>query len=341
MKPLPAGGVYYNTQAMHIALIYDPSPSQTENSSSQVIQAYHEDVNQAIAGALRAQGHTVNLLAARADLETQLQTLKPDFAFNCSIKGHAEGEKAFTPAVLKKLGIPFTGSGGPACFNAYNKARTKRILKEAHISTPQALLVRDPAHYSLPASLTYPLFVKPVRGGCSFGIGPQNLIADADSLRQRLPKLFNQAESPLLVEEFLEGREFTAGVLGNREARVLPIMEFRYGQRDGARYRSYSLKMVNYQDEELRCPAELKAEKRAEVKKLVQRTFKALGCRDYARVDVRMDRQNKPYVLEVNALPNLMPKTSSYAIMAQKAGLNFRTLIDTILHTAAERYTHA
>jgi D-alanine-D-alanine ligase len=116
-------------------------------------------------------------------------------------------------------------------------------------------------------------------------------------------------------------------------------MEFKYKRDNGASFRSYQLKMVDYANEEVRCPAELGSTKLLEVRRLVQRTYQAIGCRDYARVDVRMDRTGKPYVLEVNALPNLMPKTSSYAIMAQKAGMNFRELIRRILLNAAARYS--
>lgn len=331
----------YNISAMHMVLIYDPQFPQAENESYPIIQSYHEDVNQAIADALRAQGHQVSVIAARGDLEERLRGLNPDFAFNCSIKSRGRGEKSFAPQVLRKLDIPFTGSGGAACFNAYNKARTKKILLAANIATPQAQLVRDPHHESILETLTVPLFVKPAKGGCSYGIGRQNLIRERKNLENRLNQIYEQVDSPLLVEEFLEGREFTAGVLGNRQVIVLPLMEFKYPQDATASFRSYNLKMVNYEDEEIRCPAEVDPKKRSEIRRLVTRTYQAIGCRDYARVDVRMDRAGKPYVLEVNALPNLMPKTSSYAIMAQKAGLNFRELIRSILRTAAARYTGA
>ena len=326
---------------MHLVLVYDSNNPRWNVEGSQIIQSFHEDVNQAITTALQANGHIVSALEADANLEDRLREFNPDFAFNCSINSRGEGEKSYAPRILKKLGIPFTGSGASACFDAYNKGRTKRILLAAHIATPQALVIRDPRHYKIPEALTYPMFVKPLKGGCSYGIGRNNLIRDRASLHKRISQIYDQVKSPLLLEEFLEGREFTAGVLGNRDPRVLPIMEFKYKQDNGASFRSYSLKMVNYEEEEVRCPAELKPEKLTEVSRLVRRTYKALGCRDYARVDVRMDRTGKPYVLEVNALPNLMPRISSYAIMAQKAGLDFRELIRSILSTAAARYAGA
>ena len=326
---------------MHLVLVYDSNNPRQDVEGSRVIQSFHEEVNQAITVALRANGHMVSALEADANLEERLRELKPDFVFNCSIAGQDEGEKSYAPRILKKLGIPFTGSGGSACYNAYDKGRTKRILLAAHIATPQALVIHDPCRYKIPESLTYPLFVKPVRGGCSYGIGRNNLIRSQANLDKRVQQVYDQVESPLLVEEFLEGREFTAGILGNNEPRVLPIMEFKYKQDNGASFRSYRLKMVDYADEEFCCPAELTQKKLVEVRCLVRKTYKTMGCRDYARVDVRMDRTGKPYVLEVNALPNLMPKTSSYALMAQRAGLDFRELIRSILNTAAARYSGA
>jgi D-alanine-D-alanine ligase len=324
---------------MHLVLVYDSNNPRQNAEGSRVIQSFHEDVNQAIMMALRENGHVVSALETDANLEERLGKLKPDFVFNCSNTGQDEGQKSFAPRILKKLGIPFTGSGGSACYNAYDKARTKQILLAAHIATPQALVIRDPRHYKIPESLTYPLFVKPVSGGCSYGIGRNNLVRSKANLNKRVQQIFDKVESPLLVEEFLEGREFTAGILGNNQPRVLPIMEFKYKRDNGASFRSYQLKMVDYANEEVRCPAELGSNKLLEVRRLVQRTYQAIGCRDYARVDVRMDRTGKPYVLEVNALPNLMPKTSSYAIMAQKAGMNFRELIRRILLNAAARYS--
>lgn len=326
---------------MRLVLVYDSNNLRQESNKFQIIQSFHREVNHAITAALEAEGHQVTALVADRELERRLVEIQPDFAFNCSNSSNSSGDRSYAPAVLRKLGIPFTGSPGIACLNAYSKERAKRILKEAGIRTPRAMIVDNGQCASIPnipKTLSYPLFVKPIKGGCSFGISRQNLITDRAELRQRLPEIYRQVGQPLLLEEFLAGREFTAGVLGNREARVLPIMEFCYPKNGGTRFRSYSLKMVHYEDEEIKCPAELGAGQRDEIRSMAIRTFKAIGCRDYARVDLRMDRTGKLYVLEVNALPNLMPDTSSYAIMAKKAGLSFRELIRSILRTAIERY---
>jgi D-alanine-D-alanine ligase len=324
---------------MRLVLVYDSNNHQQDPNSSRIIQSFHEDVNQAITAALKANGHAVSAVEANRKLEARLSALQPDFAFNCSIKCLDDPERAFAPKVLKKLGIPFTGSGACACCTAYSKADAKHILREADIRTPRSLVIRNLESFRIPRSLCYPLFVKPVKGGCSFGIGPESLIPDESSLRERLPGIYAKVGGPLLLEEFLPGREFTAGVLGNRQARVLPIMEFRYKQEKNLRFRSYSLKMVHYENEVVQCPAELEPERRTEIKRLALETYHAIGCRDYARVDLRLDSSGRPCVLEVNALPNLMPEISSFACMAKQAGLSFRDLIGSILRTAAARYS--
>ena len=324
---------------MRLVLVYDSNNHQQNPNSSRIIQSFHQDVNQAITAALKANGHAVTALAANRELENRLRAIRPDFAFNCSIKCLDDPERSYAPRILKKLGIPFTGSGAYACRNAYRKADAKRILREAGIRTPRFVVVRSMESFQIPRSLCYPLFVKPVKGGCSYGIGPDSLIPDEGSLRERLPEILQRVGGPLLLEEFMPGREFTVGVMGNNEARVLPIMEFRYKQDKNPRFLSYSLKMVHYENEIVRCPAELKPEQRAEIKKLALQTYRAIGCRDYARVDLRMDADGRPSVLEVNALPNLMPDISSYALMAKQAGLTFRELIRAIMRTAAARYS--
>ena len=323
---------------MRLVLVYDSNNPNYASAHYQIIQSYHQDVNQAIKSVLEAGGHKVTLLEANQDLEEKLQNIQPDFAFNCSIKIDSQNEASYAPGVLKKQGIPFTGSGGIACLDAFEKDHTKKILKKARIRTPRAVVVQDGEHFSLPETLAFPLFVKPVKGGCSYGIGRKNLIRDLAGLRKKLPEIYRQVRQPLLLEEFLSGREFTLGVLGNRTVRVLPIMEFRYSHLDDREFRTYDLKMIHYDEEELRCPADLDEKTRAEMEAMALETYRAIGCRDYARVDIRMNAAGKPYVLEVNALPNLVPNTSSYAIMANKAGIPFKDLIQEIMKIAAKRY---
>ena len=322
---------------MRFILIYD-SNNKKVSDRYQLIENYHQDVHQAIVKALEREGHHVLMFENTPQLKEQLKKEKPDFVFNCSIKSSNGVAGNTAPEILKRLKIPFTGSSNYACRNAYSKNRTKQILESAGINTPKAIQIRSVEDLSQLKIMKCPIFIKPARGGCSFGISQDSLVRQKENLSRKLKTIFQSVKQPLLLEEFLEGREFTIGLLGNEQLHVLPIMEFKYPENARLPFRSYTLKMIHYEDERVICPASLNQEERHEIEQLARKTFTALGCRDYARVDVRLDKQGKPYVLEVNVLPNLMPETSSFAVMAKEEGLSFTQLIHKITQTAARRY---
>jgi D-alanine-D-alanine ligase len=289
---------------MRFVIVYDADEIE-HKINYQRINSYHTDVYHAIQGALEDNGHQVRLVCADDNLRENLDAIHPDFAFNCASYTRCHEERAYAPRILREMKIPFTGSGGQTCSDAYDKARTKQILQETNIRTPRAVVLYKP--FKIPIyPLRYPLFVKPVKGGCSYGINCDSLVNDPQSLRTRLSQLAQECEDALLLEEYLPGREFTVGLLGNQVVQILPIMEYQHDQNGLPPFRSYRLKMVQWEEEEARCPAELKIEKRNEIENMARKSFRALGCRDYARIDFRQDNEGKPYVLEVNALPNLM-----------------------------------
>lgn len=322
---------------MHIVITTDSTESRFIRSNHPKINSYHDDVSQAIKKALENNGFEASVLRVDGNLREILADIHPDFAFNCSNFSQENKNYAFSPHVLKETGIPYTGSGEEACNNAYDKEKAKRIFISAGIRTPRSMVVSQSLN-QIKDWKKFPVFVKPVKGGCSFGISKDSLIKDRKSMLEKLPKLIKQFNQTLLVEEYLPGREFTVGVLGNKKLRVLPIMEFKRNSEDQLPYRSYNLKMIQSEREDVCCPAKLEPDQQMEIEEMARKSFRALGCRDYARVDLRLDNHGRPFVLEINALPNLMPKSSSYAIMAEKGGLIFNTLIRTIMSLAGDRY---
>ncbi len=322
---------------MNFVILYDEEKARFSSKNIQKINSYHNDVNQAIQAALQTNGHQADLVCVDDELPDKLTTSHPDFAFNCSSQARGDDHFAFAPHFLREFGIPFTGSGERACSDAYDKSSTKEILVKAGIRTPKAVIVRR--LLPLPKNqLKFPLFIKPVKGGCSSGINRESLILNQDSLNERLPIFIKENNRPMLLEEYLPGREFTVGIMGNQKLQILPIMEFGHNQADQPPFRSFRLKMVQSAREEICCPAKLNPELRAEIEEIARRTFRALGCRDYARIDIRLSNSGQPYVIEVNALPNLMPKTSSFAIMAKKGGMAFVELVQKIVTLAQARY---
>jgi D-alanine-D-alanine ligase len=325
---------------MRIALISDPLITNYSEPVNKTIGSTHNSVIKNIASAIEKLGHEVGCFEANNELEETVSRIKPQFVFNLSNEEDHKSGLAFTPSLLDKLNIPYTGSNAGVCVSAFNKNKTKRILQEAGIPTSKYCLFTNPSETQIPDSLSFPLFIKPVRGGCSQGIYEQNLVFSKESCMKIVRITIEQSNQPVLVEEFLTGREFTVGILGNDPPRVLPVLEYVNDTRESNNYsfRSFNTKMIEGNSEKKSCPAFLSDIEEDKIINLAVETYLAIGCRDYARIDIRCDKDGIPYVLEVNALPSLIPNGSSFATMAETAGISFDNLISTILISAYERY---
>ena len=323
---------------MKIAVLDDRKNEDINNQSLNRIDEYHDDVNEAISQALRALGHNVYLLEANINLERRLSVIRPDLVFNNSIKQINGGEKAYGPSILEKLRIPFTGSSSSVCADAYDKVKAKKIFIRKNINTPNFYEIPN-ALNKIPVDIKFPLLLKPVFGGCSRGIGKENLIREKNTYMRKIKKIIDKFPLRYFVEEFIGGREFTISVIGNlKNLKVLPIMEFIYPNEDEMmHYRDFKTKMIDYEKEKYICPATLSKPKQFQLTNLAIKTYQAIGCRDYARIDIRLDKEGKPYVLELNVLPNLIPNQSSFAITAEAGGLSFTQLISTIIFVAKKR----
>jgi D-alanine--D-alanine ligase len=322
---------------MKIVIIYDPPTEACENDELTIINSYHSLVTSSIESALILAGHQVESVEATLELERHLLVVKPDLVFNTSIQSIYGSKYAFAPEILEKLAIPFTGPSSKACENAYDKFKTIEILRKAGVPTPQAITLSDGDLVKFPSQIKFPLFVKPQRGGCSRGISSLSLIKSPDEFTERINAVLDAIKQPVIVEEFLPGREFTVGIIGTQLPRVMPIIEFIYAGSD-LPFRSYSKKMANPEIEACDCPANLTTDESETIGNLAIRAFKALECRDYARIDVRMDAFGIPHVLEVNTIPNLEPNLSSFGLMAKSAGITFIELVEGILKSALDRY---
>jgi D-alanine-D-alanine ligase len=300
----------------------------------------HNSVIKNIASAIEKLGHEVGCIEANNELEKIISRIKPQVVFNLSNEEDDKSGLAFTPFLLDKLKIPYTGSSAEVCVSAFDKNKTKRILQEAGIPTSKYCLIADPNEIQIPDSLSFPLFIKPVRGGCSQGIYEQNLVFSKKSYIKIVRTTIEQSRQPALVEEFLPGREFTVGILGNDPPQALPVLEYIYDTPESNKtlFRSFNKKMVEGKSEKKSCPAILSEIEEDRIRNLAIETYQVIGCRDYARIDIRYDKDGIPHVLEVNALPSLIPDGSSFATMAETAGISFDNLISTILISAYKRY---
>jgi D-alanine-D-alanine ligase len=303
---------------------------EAEYDSPKTIQAVRE--------AIAAAGHEVIDLEATSDLPSLIETMKPDLVFNMAEGIKGRNRESQVPALLELLDIPYSGSDPAALNIALDKALAKKIVRQHGILTPNFFTMTT-GKERLPKDLRFPLIVKPIAEGSSKGVHTTSVVENEAELREAALKMIVKYDQPALVEDYIGGREFTVGMLGERRPKVLPPMEVVFLDQAEARP-VYSFEMKQDWSSKIRYdvpaplqPAELKALERA-----ARECFIALGCRDVARVDFRMDEQGKIYFLECNPLPGLTPGWSDLVLIAKAAGIEYNALISEILSGAIRRY---
>ena len=300
---------------------------------------------EAIAEALREQGYDVNLVNINEDIQILINLLRenpPHVAFNLVEYYRDDPALEHLIAGLYSLyGVRFTGAGPFTLALCQRKGMTKQLLKANNVPTPRYKLLTEPR---LPGrhGLHYPLIVKPAREDASSGVEKESVVYDYEQLHERIKKTFEEYSPPILVEEFIEGRELHVSVLGNDPPEVLPIIEFDFSElpSDHPNIISYDAKWNPLEETFHRvhafCPAKLTRRVEKKVKAAVLETYKITGCKDYARLDIRLTKDNKVFVLEVNPNPDL---TAGVSLMesAEHFGLSFGETLSKIVECALRR----
>jgi D-alanine-D-alanine ligase len=302
----------------------------------------------AVASALSAYGEVIRL-EATADFPALLRAERPDIVFNIAEGLHGPNREAHVPAICEFFDVPYSGSDPFSLSLCLNKARTKDSLSAHGIPNAPFFLIENESDLAIARrrKLSFPLFLKPVQEGSSKGITEKNFVRTVDELDAQTRFLLESYEQPVIAETFLPGAEFTCGVLGNgAAARVLPLvgMNFHSLPQGSLPVYGYEAKWIwDTRDEPLdifECPAPVSAALRAAIDDVVLRAYRVLGCRDWSRVDVRLDAAGVPNVVEVNPLPGILPNPEDNSCLpkaARAAGIDYDSLIQTALLAAAER----
>jgi D-alanine-D-alanine ligase len=277
------------------------------------------------------------------DLIHTLQEISPKFVFNLceEINGKCELEMCVA-GLLELLGIPYTGSDPFALGLALNKFHVKQILRSAGVPTARGFICYPGRKVSIPRGMRFPMFVKPSRQDASLGINGDSVCRTAEQLKKQISYIHGVYEQEALIEEFLDGREFNVSVIGDKNPEVLAISEIDFAglPEDEPKIVSYRAKW----DEESPmykftvpiCPANLPKRLENRIKNIAIRSSQCIGCRDYARVDMRSDSRGNIYVLEVNPNPDISPK-AGFARAARSAGFSYSEIILRISEAAMER----
>jgi len=301
----------------------------------------------AVESALSRLGKVVRLEATE-DFPERLRQIRPDIVFNIAEGFRGVNREAQVPAICEFFGIPYSGSDPFTLTLCLDKAKTKETLAFHGIPTPRFAVVEDIGELQTrTADLELPLFVKPLHEGSSKGITDRNLCFDRDHLARQTLFLLENYQQPVLVEEYLPGKEFTCAVLGNgNRATVLPIvgMNFESLPEGALPIYSFDAKFVWDRPENpleiFQCPARITKELQASIERVTLDAFRVLGCRDWARIDVRLDAAGNPNVLEVNPLPGILPDPADNSCLpkaARAAGIGYDELIQSCLKYAAAR----
>jgi D-alanine-D-alanine ligase len=324
---------------LRVGLTYDLRDAYLELGYSELETAEFDraDTIDAIEQTLQSLGYLVERIGNVKQLASRLVAGERwDLVFNICEGLHGIGREAQVPALLDAYQVPYVFSDTLTCALTLHKGMTKDVVRAAGIATPDYAVIRDLADLKNLA-LPMPLFAKPLAEGTGKGVDAQSKITSTAQLQRVCKHLLHEYKQPVLVERFLPGREFTVGILGTgKEARTLATMEIKLLEQADSDVYSYRNKeeceeLVHY---ELLPAGEL----RRQVEALALDAWRALGCLDAGRLDVRLDENGKPGFIEVNPLAGIHPEHSDLPIMATKIGMTYRQLMAAIMDSAVRRH---
>ena len=327
---------------MRVAVVHNRDPSGVINVfGPQNRERYNPRTVERVARALEAGGHTVRVIDGNMHVVERLQDFmprviageRPGMVFNMAYGIQGVSRYTHLPAMLEMLGLPYVGSDPQAHGMALDKVIAKIMFQAAGLPTAGFWNFASPDDQfeDLVCTPEHPLIVKPKMEAVSYGI---RIVDNEADLREAVATIVNEFGQHVLVEEFIAGRELAIGLLGNGDPEVLPIVEIDLEGDPNA---------IQTASEKLRaprgklCPAPLSEEQTAELQELAKRAFRSLNLYDFARVDLRLDAENKPYILEINSMASL-GLTGTYFHAAETAGYTYEALVNRMLDVAAIRY---
>ncbi len=338
-----------NIKRLKVALTYNLKPNTVEGLNCDLDEYAEWDTIETINAVRDALALYNDVILIEADINCYSKLLenKPDIVFNIAEGKKGINRESFIPAVCEFLEIPYTGSDALTLSSTLHKARTKEILAYNNIPTPSYKVVDDVNKLEA-IDFLLPAIVKPLSEGSSKGIYNSCLVYDKEHLIQKAKSTILKYKQPCIIEHFLSGREFTVALLGNKnDLQVLPIIEINFSALpiDLAPIYSYEAKWVaDTKDHPLdifNCPAPLTKELEEKITQTAVNAFNALECKDWARIDIRLDDNDIPNIIEINPLPGILPDpalNSCYPKAARAFGLSYNEMINCVLNAGRKRY---
>lgn len=285
-----------------------------------------------ILDSLRSLGHQAQYFSARLESVEAIKKFSPDLCFNSGEGYYGASREAQMPAILDTLQLPYTCAGVLGMSLSHNKHIAKRMFRCAGLPTANFFVMHDLSDLS-DHNLRYPLFLKPAFEGSSIGINENAKVHNYEEFVKQVQWVWDTIHADILVEEYIDGREFTIGILGEE---VLPIVEIVSPTGFYSNEQKEDLESEVYRV----CPAHLSAEKTAEFQRLALSAKHTLELEDICRMDLRMDAEGKPYILEVNPIPLMHPdpEQASLVYAARARGYTYKDIIQKIIESASTRW---
>jgi len=292
-----------------------------------------------IAESLRNGAHQVELLGGGRRFMENIVSRKVDFVFNIAEgRGSHRSREAQVPSILEMLSIPYSGSDPLSLAVCLDKPLAKKLVALEDVCTPKWQILEDVKGLDNIdwADFDFPVIIKPAYEGSSKGIRLTSVVEDAVQAQVEISHILGCYRQPVMIEQFIDGEEVTVGIIGNCPLQVLGMMRILPKAADKRFVYSLEVKRDYENLVEYECPALLDGKALEDIGIASLKAFKALGCRDFARIDFRISPDGKPYFIEINPLPGLGTH-SDLVIMALKLGWTHKSLVNTILATALER----
>ncbi len=323
---------------MKVALIYNKDIDGVINTfGMQNKEFYNEKTVKKVAQSLEKAGHNVAILDGNKQIIERLENFMPrvyegeqmGMIFNMAYGIQGESRYTHIPSMLEMLGLPYVGSSPSGHALALDKVLTKIIWKNNNLPTPDFWVFNSPEEDM--NSVVFPVIVKPKMESVSFGL---KVVYNVDDLREAVHFIITEFDQQALVEQFIRGREFCVGLIGNSPVETFPVLEIDLeGDPDAIQ----TVDDKKHKPKKKVCPAKLSDELTAKMQRLSSEAFHALNLRDFARVDIRLDEDDNIYLLEINSMASL-GETGSYPTAAKVAGYNFENLVNKMLDVASVRY---
>ncbi len=297
--------------------------------------------------ALQENGYKTSLFNMNSDIKRLIQFIEekdPDIIFNlCESVGDESTHEMFVAGIYELMGVPYTGAGAFTLGMCQNKARTKQALSFHKIRVPRFALYKNANEVNEEEfELKFPVIVKPSHEDASIGIDNGSVVDTIAGVRKRVRFIFQNFDQPSIVDEYIEGRELNVAIIGNRRPIVLPISEIDFAglPENYPRIVTYNAKWMEGTDEYKGtvgiCPAQLPVEVERQAKEIALKCYRIMGCRDYARVDIRLDKNNNLHVIEINPNPDISD-SAGFARSARAYGFSFDEIVNKIVEYALER----